>query len=321
MRRILKRIVIVSILLIALLVGGLALFLFFDSPKLLEPIEEEGIKKGKKFWEWSSPNGPLAMHYIEEGEGDKHLLFLHGFRAHTFTWKALIKPLVQNGYHVWAIDLIGFGLSDKPTQPIYTLDFFIDQIYAFMEGNGIEQAHLAGNSMGGGLALATAISHPEKVSSLTLLSPLGYPLELPLYLVLSRYLSKFSAPFIGPALVRYGLEQIVYHQEKITDDQVDAYSFPYRLPGGVDASAFTLQEFDNEKLVAMSRHYQEMRNPILVIWGEHDHLIPVDHYHHFVKDFPHADKKLIPCCGHIPQEEAPDEVLAAILPFLDNLIK
>lgn len=316
MKAALKKVIWTFAILVTL--GWLTLLVLLGSTEipLLGEEEQQTIKNGKQFWEWHSPYGALATHYIEKGEGSRHVILLHGFRAHTYTWKALIDPLVDAGYHVWAIDLIGFGLSDKPDHAVYSPDFFVEQIHAFMESKGIAEAHMIGNSMGGGLALSLAINYPEQVRSLTLLNALGYPLEMPFYLSLGKYVTKIYPAFLGPTMIRYGLKQIMYDQELVTDEQVEAYSLPYRFPGGVHASLLTLDNFDNQVLVEMERHYPSLHTPTLVIWGDHDHLIPLSHYEKFVKDFPSAEKLLINNCGHIPQEETPEEVLAVLLPFL-----
>lgn len=300
---------------------AIALFVVTEI-RILDPEEQQKLKEGKSFWEWPSDYGPLNMHYIEKGQGSNHIIFLHGFRSHSYTWKDLIDPLADAGYHVWAIDLVGFGLSDKPEAANYNVDFFRDQVDAFMQAKGIAKMHMVGNSMGGGLALILALAHPHQIQSLVLLNALGYPLEMPLYLYLAKHASQFWAPFLGPTMVRLCLKQIVYHPDQVTDEQVEAYSLPYRFPGGITASISTLQRFDNQRLAEMCCQYASLStSPILIIWGDHDNLIPVSHYEKFLKDFPHADKVLINQCGHIPQEENPQAVLAAILPFLEKASK
>jgi pimeloyl-ACP methyl ester carboxylesterase len=297
---------------------SVVLFIAIDL-QILDPEEQQQLKTGKLFWAWPSSYGSLTMHYVEKGEGSKHILLLHGFRSHTYTWRYLIEPLAQAGYHVWAIDLIGYGLSDKPDHVHYNNDFFVQQVEDFMEAHGISNAHLVGNSMGGGLAINVALAHPHRVCSLTLLSALGYPLDFPLYLSISRYCDQFWAPFLGPKMVRRCLNEIVFKQELITNEQVEAYCLPYRFPGGITASLLTLQQFDNQWLVEMGRHYSNLTIPMLVIWGERDLLLPVSHYEKFLKDFPNAERLLISRCGHIPQEEEPQEVLTVMFPFLQNI--
>lgn len=292
------------------------MFLISIDFQILDPHEQQKLKEGKHFWNWDSPHGSLAMHYIEKGEGDNHLILIHGFRAHTFTWREVISPLAQAGYHVWAIDLVGYGFSDKPINAPYDVDFFVQQVVDFMDAHGIPQAHFIGNSMGGGLALNVALHHPELTQSLTLLSALGYPLDLPLYVIIGRHFNKLWKLVMGPTIIRSGLKQIVYNPGTITEEQVEAYSLPYRFPGGTLASLLTLRQFDNKHLVEMGKRYTALTMPLLLIWGEKDQLIPVSHYEKFRKDFPHASCLLIDKCGHIPQEEEPEQVVGAILNFL-----
>jgi pimeloyl-ACP methyl ester carboxylesterase len=296
---------------------GMIPFLPTDT-RILSVEEQVKLKAGKTFWEWEHSNQPYSMHYIEKGTGSKHILLIHGFRANTFTWRYLIDPLAEAGYHVWAIDLIGYGLSDKPSEVPYDLDFFLDQIQAFMKGKQILHAHLIGNSMGGGLAIGMALHHPEKVDSLTLISALGYPLDLSFYLIVGKNFGNLLTPFLGPTMIRQGMSDIVYDKKSITNEQIEAYSLPYQLPGGTIASTITLEKFDNQKLEKISQRYKEIKKPLLVIWGEHDKLIPVSHYHRFAQDFPSCEKLLIQQCGHIPQEETPEAVIAKLLDFLNK---
>lgn len=297
---------------------GLTLFIstdlqFFDSE------QQEQAKEGKLFWEWSSPHGHLNVHYLEKGDGPNHVILLHGFRAHTFTWKKIINHLAAAGYHVWALDLIGYGLSDKPDNLPYTFEFFTEQIHDFMKEKGISQAHIAGSSMGGGLALNLAIDFPDRVKSLTLISALGYPLDIPLYLSICRHISQIWAPFLGPTSIRSCLKEIVYDENDVSDEQVEAYCLPYQFNGGITATLLTMRKFDNQQLIEMGRHYPTLKHPISIIWGDHDTLIPLEHYEKFLNDFPHAHRKLITHCGHIPQEERPHEVLASMIEFLHQV--
>lgn len=300
------------------LICALVIFVFNDI-QLLDQEEQAYIKMGKTFWQWQSEYGPLAVHYVERGEGENHLVLLHGFRAHTYTWNQIGVPLAEKGYHVWAVDLVGFGLSDKPQYAQYSVDFFLRQILAFLDAQGIEKAHLVGSSMGGGLALNIALEHPEQVKSLTLLAALGYPLDLPYYITLGRYIDQLWAPLLGPTMVRYALQQVTYKQERVTDEQVAAYSLPYRLPGGLKTSLLTLQNFDKQRLIEMERRYSSLNHPVLVIWGKHDSLLPLCHYENFIRDFPHAKTILLEECGHIPQEEEPQEVVKAMEQFLQQM--
>ena len=80
--------------------GAAALITFFSVPIMNEE-EQTRLKIDKTFWKWHSPYGSLTMHYAEHGSGSNHVLFIHGFRAHSYTWKLLTDPR-QAGHHVWS---------------------------------------------------------------------------------------------------------------------------------------------------------------------------------------------------------------------------
>lgn len=293
----------------------------FYSLLRIEPLDapaHNALKEGKSFWSWSSPYGELSSHYTETGSGSNHILLIHGFRAHTFTWRHLIAPLTQSGFHVWTLDLIGFGLSDKPIHTPYSVDFFQEHLIAFMQAKKIASAHLVGNSLGGGLALKLAVEAPDLVKSLTLISPLGYPLHLPFYITLFKHVPSFWEPFLSHTMIRHGLKEIIYKSENISESQVEAYSLPYRLLGGLHASLETLKSYDNVRLYELCQYYPYITQPMLIIWGEQDKLTPARHLDLFKKDVPTAQTLLIPTCGHIAQEEEPTLVLRTIQQFLKS---
>lgn len=296
----------------------LFLFLFSDH-LILSKEEQQKIHEGKRFWTWDSPYGPLATHYIEKGEGSKNVILLHGFRAHTYTWRYLIDPLAEAGYHVWALDFIGFGLSDKPDYIKYDMDLFVQQVHAFLDAHKMSAVDVIGSSMGGGVALSLTMNYPQQTRSLTLLSALGYPLDIPFYVSIARHIGHLWTPFLGPRMVRHCLKQIMYNHELITDEQVEAYSLPYRLSNGITSSLMTLKGFDNSYFEKMAKNYHTLTLPLFVIWGNHDTLIPISHYEKFVTDFPHAQKLLIENCGHIPQEEASAQIFESIRSFLETI--
>lgn len=292
------------------------LFLVTSCQSPLEPKAVAKLKENHTFWTWQSKYGPLNVHYIEKGAGSKHIFLVHGFGAHSYTWRNIIDPLANAGYHVWSIDLIGSGLSDKPDHVPYGLELFLDQIHSFLIAKNIPNATFIGNSMGGGVSLGMALTYPNLINGLILIDALGYPINLPPYLSLSKSFGALGQPLMGRWMIKWVLEYVMYNPSKITEEQVDAYLYPHRMPGGDKSFIKLLQSFDNEQLIEMNRRYPSIKVPMLIIWGEEDRLIPINYFHQFAKDFPDAKTVVIPHCGHIPQEECPEEVNKAILNFL-----
>jgi pimeloyl-ACP methyl ester carboxylesterase len=268
------------------------------------------------FWQWDLPSGSHQIYYIEKGIGPHHLLLLHGFAAHSFTWRWIMDDLVKAGYHVWAIDLIGSGRSDKPIEVPYGLDLFTHQIEAFMRAKNMTRACVIGHSMGGGLALALSLLYPHPIQSLVLIDALAFPLKLPLYFAITRALGKWVKPLIGKSMVKQILHQILYDPNNISEEQIQAYDFPFHMSGGKEAFIKTLQNYNDQELERLALHFKELKVPILIIWGERDPWMPLSYFQRLSSLFPQAQTVVISHCGHVPQEEHPQKVSQAIVKFL-----
>ena len=295
------------------------LCLFGCTYSATDPVTMSTGKGEMSFWNWDIKPATYSIHYIEKGEGSQHLIFLHGYGANTFTWKHQLDVFAKQGYHTWAVDLLGFGFSDKPAKIKYSIDLFQRQILDFMDAHQIQKAHLIGNSMGGGLALSIAVSAPKRVSSLVVIDPLAYPIDLPFPYSLGKTLGKITLPFFSRKLVFRTLKQIVYNPERISSEQIDAYWQPYEMKGGREAAINVLQAFDKKILEQLSLSYGAIDTPVLILWGDRDRWIPVDHLNRLADQIPGAKKQLISACGHIPQEEKPEEVNQLLLKFLRGL--
>lgn len=116
--------------------------------------------------------GPYSLHYETHGEGRKHIVLLHGLLLDADVNRGLAQSLAQAGYHVVLLDLLGHGQSDQPADPtLYRMDFYGQQVLALMDALGIEQAVLAGLSLGANVGLHVAAAAPQRVRALLLEMP------------------------------------------------------------------------------------------------------------------------------------------------------
>lgn len=272
----------------------------------------------QKFWSWKNSQGDFNIHYIEKGAGDSHVILLHGFAANTYTWRNTIDPLVNAGYHVWAIDLLGFGASDKPLNAPYGLDLYIDQLEAFIKAKAIDKAHLIGNSMGGGIFLELTLKFPDFVRSLTLVNAMGHPMNLPVFLKFARWSPEMAKPLLSRTVIKTALRDLIVKKESLSEAQVDAYWIPLSQQGGKEAFLKLLQMFDNELMEKMVPTFHRIAVPTLIIWGDRDSLIPVSHAELFHEEIKDSKLLIIKDCGHIPQEEEPQIFNTNILAFLKS---
>ena len=247
-----------------------------------------------------------SIHYYDAGQGP-NLILVHGLGGQAAGWAANIGPL-SGKYHVYALDQIGFGHSDKPLID-YKIATFVDFLLAFMQSLGITKATLVGNSLGGWIAVDFTAQHPEMVDKLVLVDaagvrPEGGPHPLPVDLNPSSLEG-----------MKKVLEFIFYNKQVITDELV-RHAFEGHLRNGdgytihrVLAGIFDTDQFEDGKL-------DSIHAPTLVLWGHDDLLTPLSFGERFQKGIAGAKLVVIDQCGHVPQAEKPQEFNKALMDFL-----
>ena len=239
------------------------------------------------------------------------VILLHGIACSVLEWQRNIDALAAH-HRIYAIDLLGFGFTDKPADETYTLARIAQFIFDFLDTQGVAQAHLAGNSMGGRLALECARVAPDRVASLVLAAPVGIGRQCLLDLRLA------SLPWLGELLTRpsrWGLNRlwskVFFDRREVTDELVQAKLELARLPGTQAAFLKTLRSFVGlggifkHEVAALQAALATLRVPTLVIWGRHDRLLPVAQAQLLADLLPAAQLQLYEECGHMPQFENP----------------
>lgn len=264
---------------------------------------------------------PGAWNFTGEGQGPP-LLLLHGLGASGFSWRNNLGVL-SGHFRVVAPDLPPHGRSPAPPDGDYSLEGMVQGIIDFMDRVGIPRAALAGNSLGGSLALLLARDYPERVSALILLAPAAaltrlpfifYPLRLP-------GLGKMLAPLLlGPWIIPLALSLIYYHRELITPQVVSGYAAPFREPRRRLALASLCRQVQLPPLSAVEAMLAQLKAPTAIIWGEKDLILPVSHAQWLRERLPQAEMHLLPAVGHAPQEEDPALVNEIIIDFLTRSI-
>jgi 4,5:9,10-diseco-3-hydroxy-5,9,17-trioxoandrosta-1(10),2-diene-4-oate hydrolase len=263
----------------------------------------------------------VNIRYVVRGAGSPVLL-IHGFGVFLELWWFNIEPLSKR-YLVYAMDLPGHGLSDKP--PIdYTLFFATEFAADFMQALGIEHASLIGHSMGGLLALSVAINFPEKVDKLILVDSAGLSKDAPLLYRLC------TVPVIGDIIVkptikaslRHGMKRSFYNPELVTEEMVEKDYELMRMPGTKQALLSIIR--NNASLsgphpdVVMTDKLHMVKSPTLLIHGAQDQVIPVEHVQNAYSLISDAKLEVLDECGHCPQIEKAAEFNEIIMQFLGS---
>ena len=266
---------------------------------------------------------------VEEGGAAERdpILLIHGVGGWAENWRPVMAGLASTGRQVIALDLPGFGQSERPRRVRYfgpEEAFYPRFVIAAMDALGIDRAHIAGNSMGGAVAYMTAVTAPSRTRSLVLVAPGGLGRDV------AFFLRACSLPGFGLVArlprprraAREVLRTCFYDAGRITPElyeEAERYgnsSFPEfvrALSAGVGIRG--VRRSLREAWVARSSLYG---GPALVVWGREDFVLPLRHLADVHATLPQAQVALIDRCGHMPQAERPEEFLAATLPFLDR---
>lgn len=262
--------------------------------------------------------------YVDEGKGDKTIIFVHGLGSYLRAWQKNISGL-KNHYRCIAIDLPGYGKSSKETHT-GKMDFYADVIHEFASKLGINEYAIAGHSMGGQIALVAAIKYPIEVSELLLVAPAGFEEFHP-----------GQKQWFREVMTVDGVAKTSNHQIR-TNVYANFYNMPedaefmitdrIAVKGAEDFKNYCYTVVQSVKGMVdqpVIDHLHKIKQRTLIIFGEHDQLIPNRYlnpgFSREVAEKGHKRLKkseliMIDKCGHFAQFEKPEEVNSAIRNFL-----
>lgn len=268
---------------------------------------------------------PVGRHRVSTltmGSGPDVLLLhgLGGTRASFFE----IAAALSRRYRVHAPDLPGFGSSCKPTLGSYNAGWFAETMLGLMDELGIGSAHLVGNSMGGRVAIEIGLQAPHRVRALGLLCPAVAWVKRGLHPIVRLLRPEFGLLPHGfrRSVVANQFWSIFYNRDVIDpavgDLMVDEFRRIYHSAGARYAFLASARNIYLESPFGRGGFYPRLAGlepPALFIWGSHDRLVPPAFGRHVSRWLPAAEQVTIPCCGHVPQVECPEETERMLLSF------
>jgi pimeloyl-ACP methyl ester carboxylesterase len=256
---------------------------------------------------------------VEGGDPAQPLVaFVHGWGASAYFYRKLLPTVVDAGFRVAAIDLRGHGGSDKPKDStLYTAPAMADHLESVLDVLGSDRLALVAHSLGGGVSLDVASRRPDRLSSLTLLAPVG--------LASLRFvgLARFFTPGAAASLVQYAVPPwtvpvAIRALNGTLGDfamrDVDEYWAPSGDPAFGWALRALLHQFrleprGDEELAAL-------RMPVLAMFGGQDMLVRATESAQRARALPNAQVQVVTRAGHVLAEEVPQAVLESLLPHL-----
>jgi len=276
--------------------------------------------------------GGINIHYVCGGSGPP-LVLVHGLgssAAVEFYYN--LEPLAAH-HRVLAIDLPGFGKSDKPMLK-YTIDLFVKAVRDLMACEGLERAAVMGVSMGGRVALGLALDSPQLVERLVLVDALGVgpPRRVLAYrILLTRGLGELTLRgtaralrqmnpatirrFWGWYLRRPSRMETTWSDERIANHGTLLSSPEYRA-AYLSALRSIAGMTQLRGGVGVEDRLSELRMPTLLIWGRHDHIFPASHAESAKDKLPRGKVVIFDDSGHTPQMEEPERFNRLVLDFL-----
>jgi pimeloyl-ACP methyl ester carboxylesterase len=264
-----------------------------------------------------------AISALSAGRGPETIVCVHGLGGTKASFLPTVNALADD-YRVVAIDLPGFGDSDKPIGAPYDALWFARSVFAAMDGLGIEHAHIAGNSMGGRVAIEAGLTDRERIGGLVLLSPALAWLRSRPWAPLIRALRP-ELGLIQPAprtVVEAMVRRLVPSENGgWTAAGIDEFLRAYLTPRGraafyASARNIYLDEPHGEH--GFWTRLELLQSDSLFVWGRQDTLVPIGFMKHVERALPRARHVELDC-GHVPQVERPRQTHAAIRKFLAEL--
>lgn len=246
----------------------------------------------------------VDVHYRDEGQGPP-LVLIHGTSSSLHTWDGWVARMAAH-HRIVRLDLPGFGLTGPAADKDYSAARYVRVVVALLDQLGVQRADVAGNSLGGRVAMMIALEHPSRVRRLVLVDAAGLRGQrLPAIFRLARtpVLNGLLRWVTPRAVVRANVDEVYGDKSRVTDAVVDRYYDLMRREGNRQA---TIDRFANLADPDLDDRLREIHVPVLVEWGERDVWIPVDFAHRLEEGIAGSKLAIYPNAGHVPMEELPE---------------
>jgi pimeloyl-ACP methyl ester carboxylesterase len=258
------------------------------------------------------------IHYIEKGDGTPVIL-IHGFLYSTVMWKKNIDALASK-FKTYAVDLWGWGYSERLNATDYSFPFYAQQILKFMDALKIRKASLVGQSMGGGIAVYLAAHYPDRIGKLVLVDPaaIPYPVTTIGRIYQQPFIGEFLNALPGDALMENNIKTIwFYDRKKVDNEYLQQVVQPLRIQGTAEGMMYILRNMLKPPYVENEVNtLAQNPKPILIVHGREDKAVPLDRSEKLNQLWKGSKLVVFEKAGHSPHEEHPEEFNRIAVDFL-----
>jgi len=262
----------------------------------------------------------VKIHFQEFGvTNDPVMILIHGYTASTYVWKTVAPEFAEQGYRVIAIDLIGYGFSEKPGWFDYSIASQSRMILRFMNRLGIGKATMIGSSYGGAVCSWFTLDNPERVEKLVLAGSVinNRPMEHPLMKVVRQpAIGESLTPFLidSKRFLQFRMEGTIdpANHHLITEERINSVIRPLRAADAHHSLLTTIRNWDANRIEEDS-HLIDC--PTLLIWGDNDTVIPRGNGEKLYDRILNSRFVVFNNCGHVPMEEKPELFVDLVMDF------
>lgn len=268
------------------------------------------------------PIGGGSVHVDRYGQGGESFVLLHGFATSSFLWRDVATELASAGHTAYAVDLLGYGESDRPLEADYSIAAQTVYIERAMLGLRVERATVAGLDIGGGIAIRLALQHPQRVSRLALVNSVAFD-ECPgreVRLVqrgTARFALRIARGVLGAApLLRPVLEGGVADPEHMPPALIARYLAPFTGSDGVAHLLLLARALsdDDVRLLDLS----SIRVPTSIIWGEEERFLESGLPERLQASIPGSTLIRLRDAGRLVPEETPEALTRLLLELAER---
>jgi haloalkane dehalogenase len=259
----------------------------------------------------------MRLHYLEQGSGEP-VLMLHGWPTSSYLWRGVV-PIVGEGSRAIALDLPGYGRSDKPLDASYSFRFYDRVLSGFLEAVGVERLGLVVHDIGGPIGLYWAAQHPERVTRLALLNTLVFARPS---LAVVAFMASAKTPGVrswltSPRGLRFAMRLGVHDKSRLSEEAIAAYQAPFASQDSRKVLRKAAIGLTPKGLKEIEEWLPRIEVPVRLLYGEKDRILPdvAKTMRKVEERVPDNELSTLPGCGHFCQEERPEEIGTELAAF------
>jgi pimeloyl-ACP methyl ester carboxylesterase len=254
----------------------------------------------------------IPTSYLHQGSGGMPIVFLHGFDSSILEFRR-IMPIIATECEVWAIDLLGFGFTERYRDCQFSSQSICTHLQAFWQTLIQQPIVLVGVSMGGAAAIEFTLNYPSAVHKLVLIDSAGFTQPPAMSKFLIQPLGNLATKFLSNPKVRQSVSEKAYFDRSfVTEDSLLCAALHLAMPNW------------NQALIAFTRsggygylldRLSEIQQETLIIWGKQDNILGTKAAQKFQQNLPNSQLHWIDNCGHVPHLEQAEIAARLILDF------